>query len=270
MTPEELLQQEAKAIIKECTVMSGNFSAKYPLIDDKKLMAKIVELVSKHLPTTNAGDIGQELEFEKLEQETINLYEEYQRKFGTVNNTEWVPKTFLTYLLNNIASKLHSDSRPDNSTILAFDEQALQKDELWKKAEKFLHDCTDVAWQSEAEAHEVIDAMVDFAIAHTANKNREIADFKRWKAEAIAVMPDYQKIGELLGLKLGQSVHDKIVPGIEKLQADKKQVAEAAMEEMYRLFRENIKFTLDDLIPIKTGMDAYLNSLTNKKEDNGK
>jgi hypothetical protein len=40
-----------------------------------------------------------------------------------------------------------------------------------------------------------------------------------WKKEAIAVMPDYQAIGKAIGVKLGESVHDKILPEINRLQA---------------------------------------------------
>lgn len=45
-------------------------------------------------------------------------------------------------------------------------------------------------------------------------KCAECEDLKRWKAEAISVMPDYQQIGRLLGMRIGESVHDKIIPGI--------------------------------------------------------
>lgn len=45
-----------------------------------------------------------------------------------------------------------------------------------------------------------------------------VKELEAWKQEAISVMPDMQQIGKLLGVKLGQSVHDKIVPGIRELQ----------------------------------------------------
>lgn len=47
---------------------------------------------------------------------------------------------------------------------------------------------------------------------------RELEVLRRWKAEAIEVMPDMQAIGKALGLRIGESIHDKILPGIEKLK----------------------------------------------------
>ncbi len=47
---------------------------------------------------------------------------------------------------------------------------------------------------------------------------QEIAELERWKREAIAVMPDYQAIGKALNIKLGESVHDKILPEITRLK----------------------------------------------------
>lgn len=45
----------------------------------------------------------------------------------------------------------------------------------------------------------------------------EIETLKQWKESAISVMPDMQEIGRLLGVRVGESIHDKIVPGIERL-----------------------------------------------------
>lgn len=46
----------------------------------------------------------------------------------------------------------------------------------------------------------------------------ELEALRRWKAEAIEVMPDMQAIGKALGLRIDESIHDKILPGIEKLK----------------------------------------------------
>lgn len=46
---------------------------------------------------------------------------------------------------------------------------------------------------------------------------KELRELRAWKQSAIAVMPDYQRIGKLLGVPLGESVHDKIVPALEAL-----------------------------------------------------
>jgi hypothetical protein len=52
----------------------------------------------------------------------------------------------------------------------------------------------------------------------------QLSEAQAWKESMLAVTPDMQKIGKLLNVKLGESVHDKIIPGIEKLQQE---VAEA-------------------------------------------
>lgn len=51
---------------------------------------------------------------------------------------------------------------------------------------------------------------------------KQIADLERWKEEALQafLQIDTQRIGELLGLKLGQNVYKAIVPAIERLQQE--------------------------------------------------
>jgi hypothetical protein len=46
----------------------------------------------------------------------------------------------------------------------------------------------------------------------------ELERLKDWKESAISVMPDLQAIGKALNVPLGQSIHDKILPGIEALK----------------------------------------------------
>jgi hypothetical protein len=53
-----------------------------------------------------------------------------------------------------------------------------------------------------------------------AELHRENAELKAWKAEAISIMPDYQAIGA----ELGASIHDKILPAIETLQAENAEI----------------------------------------------
>jgi len=43
---------------------------------------------------------------------------------------------------------------------------------------------------------------------------RRIERLEDWKTEAISVTPPMQEIGAALGLPLGVSIHDKILPGI--------------------------------------------------------
>jgi hypothetical protein len=47
----------------------------------------------------------------------------------------------------------------------------------------------------------------------------EIEQLRAWKESAKQVMPDMQKIAKLIGVPLGQSVHDKIVPYLEQQAA---------------------------------------------------
>lgn len=60
-------------------------------------------------------------------------------------------------------------------------------------------------------------AVVGSMPAPTMDMN-EIEELRRWKAEALKVMPDFQAIGKALGVPIGETIHDKILPGIEKLK----------------------------------------------------
>lgn len=53
--------------------------------------------------------------------------------------------------------------------------------------------------------------------AEIRTKDEELEALRRWKAEAVQVMPDFQKIGEILGLTIGQDVPAHIVPAMEEL-----------------------------------------------------
>jgi hypothetical protein len=69
-----------------------------------------------------------------------------------------------------------------------------------------------------------------------------------WKKSAIEVMPDMQAIGKELGLTVGQSVHDKILPGILKLKQELswyKQNHAQVLEEVNKLVELQKKFKED-------------------------
>lgn len=51
----------------------------------------------------------------------------------------------------------------------------------------------------------------------------QLEELKRWKAEALSVMPDMQAIGKAIGVPLGQSIHDKILPAIQQLSKEQQQ-----------------------------------------------
>lgn len=49
-------------------------------------------------------------------------------------------------------------------------------------------------------------------------EQEELNELRAWKAEAMACTPDMQAIGEELHVNVGQSVYDKILPGIRRLK----------------------------------------------------
>jgi hypothetical protein len=63
--------------------------------------------------------------------------------------------------------------------------------------------------------HSRLDKAVEIHIAHKDHKIKELED---WKESAIKHTPDLQEIGKLIGVKLGDSIHDKVIPYIKSLQ----------------------------------------------------
>ena len=61
-------------------------------------------------------------------------------------------------------------------------------------------------------------------------------ELKAWKESAISVTPDMQAIGKALNVKLGESIHDKILPGINNLLKERDRYKEVLrMDEAYSL-----------------------------------
>lgn len=60
---------------------------------------------------------------------------------------------------------------------------------------------------------------------------KELADLRRWKAEALTVLPDCQAIGREIGVTFGDSVTDKILPELvrrrEEIEDLRKKVAQS-------------------------------------------
>lgn len=56
---------------------------------------------------------------------------------------------------------------------------------------------------------------------------RKVAELQGWKESQMACTPDYQEIGKLLDVRWGESVHDKIVPGICALRDSRDRLQEA-------------------------------------------
>lgn len=75
-------------------------------------------------------------------------------------------------------------------------------------------------------------AAIEEKLGSNEELKRQIEELRRWKADAMQVMPDYQEIGKILGLKLGETVHDKIIPALraarQKPQAGKRKRAKRA------------------------------------------
>ncbi len=90
----------------------------------------------------------------------------------------------------------------------------------------------------------------------------ENQDLKRWKAQAIETMPPYQEIAEALGLKVGDSIHDKILPGIQRLKTfQKKDEAEAnELSEKLMEAEAEIKRLKDELWMSKLRVDVARDS----------
>lgn len=58
---------------------------------------------------------------------------------------------------------------------------------------------------------------------------KELAELRDWKNSALKVMPDFQAIGKLLNVKLGESVSEKIVPAIRELAELKAKLPKTAI-----------------------------------------
>lgn len=48
---------------------------------------------------------------------------------------------------------------------------------------------------------------------------KENEELKAWKESMLSVMPPIQEIGKAIGVKLGETVHDKILPFIEQAKS---------------------------------------------------
>jgi len=67
---------------------------------------------------------------------------------------------------------------------------------------------------------------------------RELAELHEWKKQALAVMPDFQQIGNALSLPLGSNVSEEILPGINRLKDQRDSLADA-LRDMLKLDDES-------------------------------
>jgi hypothetical protein len=75
---------------------------------------------------------------------------------------------------------------------------------------------------------------------------KEIQQLKHWKESAMSVWPDMQKIGDLIGVKLGGSVHDKIIPAIEKMQSEIQHLKSSRVKDIEDAITEGMDIGFDE------------------------
>lgn len=63
--------------------------------------------------------------------------------------------------------------------------------------------------------------------------NKQLKELEGWKESAIAVTPNWQDIGKEIGVRLGDSVHDKVLPALVKRRE--------ALEFLHETFANDIK-----------------------------
>lgn len=78
---------------------------------------------------------------------------------------------------------------------------------------------------------------------------QEITTLQQWKKEALEVMPDFHAIGKALNIPLGETVHDKILPGI------------IALKEEIEMRNEYYENKIDMLNRISDGKDKEIERL---------
>lgn len=85
------------------------------------------------------------------------------------------------------------------------------------------------------------------AVKKAAELEAEVERLKRWKDEMLEVWPPYPEIGKALGIPLGSTTHDKILPGILALQAERDELARrCALAEAYLAARASSPLKLEE------------------------
>jgi hypothetical protein len=98
---------------------------------------------------------------------------------------------------------------------------------------------------------------------------RENEQLKQWKTEAMEVMAPIDKIGKAIGVKIGESIHDKILPAIERLTLQLG-LAEMSNRKLRELATELKEAILKKIPTVNTGdpveMRVYnaIHNLNNK------
>ncbi len=63
-----------------------------------------------------------------------------------------------------------------------------------------------------------------------AAEREKVRDLEAWKKSALSVSPPLQEIGRELGLTIGESVHDKILPAIKLLKSQQREYLSSASD----------------------------------------
>lgn len=96
---------------------------------------------------------------------------------------------------------------------------------------------------------EQLQSLIDSNEQTIADLRRENAELTQWKESAISVFPPVQEIAKELGnVGLGESIHDKILPGIQKLKVDLTAAREAlrkAKEDLKQARGDNALINID-------------------------
>lgn len=87
----------------------------------------------------------------------------------------------------------------------------------------------------------------------------QIVRLQQWKTEAMEVLAPIDKIGKVIGLKLGESIHDKILPAIERLIIGR-DLAQGRNRELMAFVDDIMNFR--DIQELKEKYTSLLNKLS--------
>lgn len=110
------------------------------------------------------------------------------------------------------------------------------------------------------------DAFLAGCTHKAAQQQQELEALRAWKQSALASMPDYQEIGKLIGVGLGEPVWDKIIPALKSMYT-KEQVLHM-VEEAWDKAANWSRFHTADPITKNPFIDKhdYLSNLKKKLE----
>ncbi len=107
----------------------------------------------------------------------------------------------------------------------------------WKRiARRFEKELTLRRWRDAAVATGLYRADTDISTpekwqsaqaAVLASLLSERDNLRRWKAEALSVMPPLQEIGQEIGVTFGQAIHDKILPELIRRRGEIERLRQA-------------------------------------------